>query len=558
MDSADQTLKILIQLGVLGEKDAQAAKQLLDETSAAGKKLGESMGVITVSATEANKILEQSGEKAEISHRGFKKLAHMIGSDIPGATAMMEAGFSASAAPMMGATFLLIGGIEMLRHALAKIAEDKKLAREIDQQMIAMESKHADVVGASRRALEQAEVAEEAFHHNLARNTRNAVDEAEKLAEALLKTASASDSAHADRRKNIADSRIADMERQGVISHEAALKMKEQLDIEYEKNKLIRQMAADKLEERLLIQKYQQKSYAVIGDLDNNEKNAGQKYDEVTQKKSATEAQLKSAQEKKEDAKGVIKKMEEAGITDANLERLRKYTISIGGDPNTDLAGQYEEAMRRNRNHANLGFLDAGKLYSAFGTQGVDNLQKYEGAQASIKMAEMDIKKYDKKSHELDIVVVKAKSDLDNAQQQLQAAKNEVVALKDQITTLQGTNNIKHAGLMQDLGLTEANSALKEDLNIADRMQHGDKSVTKAEEQKLISDASKIAGHQVDLKTAAKVIEHGATNMKSFMEQVKRLAIAMGSFTPQQAADLQRQIDAIVRTMKGGGGKQVS
>ncbi|MEI8290348.1 MAG: hypothetical protein WCH99_12830 [Verrucomicrobiota bacterium] len=378
------------------------------------------------------------------------------------------------------------------------------------------------------------------------------------------------------------------MEQQGVISHKEALKMKEQLDIEYENNKMIRQMAADKIEERLLIQKIQQKSYATEAGLKNDVAEAQNNLKTAVQKQAGGTQKIAEADERIAAAKELKKALGERGATEENVNLIKnlfsdlvgkfgeKFFTQNGGqglskDARLDEKYQVLQNYLGYAGRAGAGFFNSlpgplkdmfenGEVASALGKlgrEGDQTLAAYEGADRDISTNTKLKKKLQTAQPGLDVAAGNAKSDLDYAQQQLQSAKNEVVKLKDQLEQLIATNNIKNAGLMQDLGLSKANAALKNDENIADRVQHGDKSVTKAEEQKLIADASKIAGHQVDLKTAAKVIEQGATNMGSFMAQLKSLAIAMGNFTPQQAADLQRQIDAIYRMLKNGGGKQV-
>ena len=552
MADADQTLKILIQLGLMGEKDAVAAKQLLDETSAAGKKLGESMGVITVSTEEANKILAKSGDKAEMTHRGFRRLAHTIGGEIPGAAALMEAGFEASAAPMMGATFLLIGGIQLLKSSLEKMAAEEEATRKITEAMMDTAGKHSEVIDKQRAALEQAEVAEAEFYHNLARNTRNAVDEAEKLAEAMLKTASATDASHADKRKGLAEGRIKEMEEQGVISHAEALKMKELLDVAYEERKMARQVAADKMEEQLLIRKYQSKSYQLMGDLPANVKNADQAHDAAVQKQAGNTQRIAEADEKIKAAQELKKSISQ--VTPELLQKLNDaYAAEIGGTAKS-LPEQWNALARKKlfSGFSSSAASDAQSVLKTLGSSGEKTLALYEGAEQDIVGNTKYKKKLQAAQPGLDKDVAITSSDLTYAREQLQATQKEVVALKDQIAQLQATHAIKNNGAMQDLNEAKASAELKADESIASRVQHGDKTVTKAEQQRLIADASLIAGHQVDLKTAAKTISAGATNIGVFMGEVKTLAASFSTAT----AEIAREVANIKRQLAAGGGPQ--
>ena len=113
---------------------------------------------------------------------------------------------------------------------------------------------------------------------------------------------------------------------------------------------------------------------------------------------------------------------------------------------------------------------------------------------------------------------------------------------------MDATTGIKEGGAKQDLAIQKANAELQNDRGIADRLRAGG-NVSNADQQNLIASASKIAGHNVDLNTAALMIEAGANNMGAFMNQLRILTGVLGKFTPEDAAQLQREIDDIKKNL---------
>lgn len=78
-DQSDKTLKILIQLGVIGENDVKAAKELLGD-------INKDMGVVNVTQEEANRILEESAkatDKATLSKHTLKEVVKKLTADFP-------------------------------------------------------------------------------------------------------------------------------------------------------------------------------------------------------------------------------------------------------------------------------------------------------------------------------------------------------------------------------------------------------------------------------------------------------------------------------------------
>lgn len=234
---------------------AGAARAILDQEklAAATKDLSREMGVVNVSMDEVNKILGKTEEKAATNHRQMRLLAHTLGSDVPGGAAILESAFTAmegSEGSAMASTFLLAAGLEMLRGAIEKISEETKESQKIADEFYT--AKGSEVVENQRTAFEQAEVAEAIYHHNLLRNTRDSISQAAELARTLLNSRKAAFEGAEDKRKGIADSQVEDMEQRGVVSHETAAKMKEQIDQAYHQRKIAMMIAEDQLEVQIL------------------------------------------------------------------------------------------------------------------------------------------------------------------------------------------------------------------------------------------------------------------------------------------------------------------
>jgi hypothetical protein len=500
------------------------------------KEAAKSMDGLVVSNGEVSKALAKTGEHAEMSERSFRRLALAMGSEMPGAAALMEAGFEGSIEPMLGATFLLLAGIEMLKSAIEKISKEKEQATKISEALADADAEQSKAVDKQREALEKAEVAEAEFHHNFIRNAQNAIDQAEHLAEAVLKTAAAVDESETSRRKGIASAEIEDMEQRGVVSHAVALKMKEQLDIEYEQQRMIRMMAMDKLEEIALQRQLANKQIAGRNS-EKAETAAESRYETAATAKAANDAKIEDAQRKIAAGEQIQKELRSTGVTEENIQTLRDSYEKTSGDTSgkTSLSEMFTYLSRH------MGGIVPRKL---FGTSGDVNLATYEGAQLDVEAGKSDLARARKQQAGLDIAEGNAKSDLDFARQTMQKNRDAVQALQDKIVETTSTNAVKEGGAQMDLGMSKANTALKSDRGIADRIAGGGQ-VGGADAQKLIADASRIAGHQVDLQTAAQIIENGANNMGIFMNQISRLATVFSQFSPADLSKLNQRIDEL-------------
>ncbi len=504
----------------------EKVRESIASADLAGIGLAKEMGVINVSSEAAAKILGKTGEGAEMSSGSFRKLARVMGSEVPGGAALMEAGFAAATEPMLGATFLLLGGIEMLKTAIAKINQEKEQARKISEALTDVDAEHSHAIDNQREALERAEIAERVFHHNFLRNTHDAIAQAERLAEAVLKTAVNIDEAEMSRRNTIAAQNIDGMEQHGVVSHAVALKMKEQLDIDYERQRALRMIAQDKLEEVALYRQLFSKQVALRNE-ESSVPTIESKYKSAAGAKAANDTKIEEAQRKISAGEETIKALRDTGVNEANIQKLvAAYEKDTGDKSGTTSLSEMFTYMSRSGTTWYVPRHD-------FGTSGDVNLATYEGAQIDIKSGKADLARAQKKRADLEVAEETAKSDVDYHRQSMQKNRDSVQDLVDKIAETKATNAIKERGVQSDLGQSRAVSALRDDRTTVDTFLSGG-NVAPAAAEKMRADVSAIAGHQVDLNTAAQAIENGANNMGTFMSQVGRLSAAFSKFKPEE------------------------
>jgi hypothetical protein len=553
MADADKTLKVGIDLGVTGLDKAAEAPAALGKTRAAADDLNQSMGVVNVSQKEVADILGKTGETAGLTHLQFRRLANTLGRDIPGAAALMEAGFAGAESKMLGSIFLLISGVEMWRNALNKINEEEKESTKIEEALSDADAQQTDSLEKQREAIEKADVSQAEFYHEYIRNTHDAVDAAEKFAQAILKAESSRNQDNDSKQKGIAGSEIEEMEKRGVLSHAAALKAKEQLDIEFESRKLIRQMAADALEQSMAINTLNNKEVATEG-LQRNEASAEEKYKTAANAKIANDTKIDEASRRISAGQDTQKSLRDTGITEETVQQLGElFSKLTGKDAGTTRLSEQFTALAEHDVYGTGGSLGITDTYAAhelvkkLGSQGDRNLATYEGANIDIAAGKSDLERGRKKSTDVDINEGNAKSDLELSRKEVQKNKDEVVALQEQIKTKSAENAIKNSGAQQDLGESKASAELSTDRGIADKIISGAQT-SAVDQRRLIEAASAIAGHTVNLSTAVQIIENGAKNIGTFMAQVGRLATVFSHINPD---DLQRQIDALQSQIKG-------
>lgn len=109
MADSDKTLELLIKLGVIGKEDAQAANDLIKETSA-------DMGVLTVTQSQANEITKAGGEemgKFSIKGREFHEIVSHLNRIVPGLGTAMKGVSAASEGMLLSIGPLLIAVLSL-------------------------------------------------------------------------------------------------------------------------------------------------------------------------------------------------------------------------------------------------------------------------------------------------------------------------------------------------------------------------------------------------------------------------------------------------------------
>ena len=179
------------------------------------------------------------------------------------------------------------------------------------------------------------------------------------------------------------------------------------------------------------------------------------------------------------------------------------------------------------------------------------NLALYEGAQQDITSAQYDLKRARGRAPELAIAEGDANSELAAARTELEKNRSELRDLKNKLAEKTATNAISEKTGQANLQQRVAAADISADQATADRVLHGG-TAPSADAKKLIADASRIAGHQVDLQTAAKIIENGASSIGAFMLQVNRLATALSTASPGDNSQLESRVTTIESQLRDG------
>jgi hypothetical protein len=497
MADSDKKLSLQIVLDLIGEGKAEEARKKLEELKGGSADLSKEMGVVNVSGADVEKILGKAGEKAELSGLSMRRLAHAMGSEIPGGAALMEAGFEASHSGMLSASFLLLGGIEMLRVSIEKLNKEKQESKKISDALADADRATTKVIDVQREALEHADVAQAEFFHNFLHNAHDAYEAEAKLYEARLKASFENANDQDSTRKRISDRAVDEMEQAGILSHAAAVKAKEQLDLEYEARKLARQHAQDVAEEGELARQQANKGIAEHVD-SGKEQDAEKQYEAAAQAKAANDAKMEEARRKIQNGEDAKKSLRDTGVTDDTVQQLNDFVTKYGGDDSASLAEKFHFAAMKNLG-AGAGSLEANRIIKLFGSQGDRNLALYEGANIDIASGKSDLARGQKKEAGLDIGEGNAKSDVDYYRGRVEKDRDAEADLGDKLQSTQAVNRIKEAGARADFGLD----------------------------------------------AAAHMLEGHATNVNNFMQQVNRLADSMSQMSPQAVAELARRVDAL-------------
>ena len=496
MSDESKKLQLKIELDGYVMPGAEEAQQQLAK---ANTKLAKEMGVVTVTAGDVEKALAKGGETAEMSHLSMRRLAHAMGSEIPGGAALLESAFTSSESAMMSSTFLLIAGVEMLRSAIAKINKEKDESRRLSDALADADKSTTKVVDAQRDALDKAEVSEAEFFHNFERNARTTVDAVEKLASATSKIVFANAGSQDSARKSIVEKEIDDLEHRGFLKHEEAVRAKEMIDLEYEARKLQRQEAQNKLDEASLQRQVENKTIALRNDL-NAIPGAEQKYKTAAEAKAANDAKIEEAQRKIAAGEDSKKSLREAGVTEENIQRMKESYKKFSGKPSDGpgAVSLWEMFHYLNGHGAGIG-LESMKVRNMFGTAGAANLALYESAETDAKSGKSDLARARKNRVTLDVNEGNAKSDLESTRSRAEKDRGSALDLVDTL------------------------------------------------HEKIISDVATERGARTDfgLAAAATAIQGHVNNINDFMGQVNRLAAAMANMTPTQMLALSQRVSQI-------------
>ena len=321
----------------------------------------------------------------------------------------------------MGVGMLLASAFEMLQHALKKMDEEKKEASKINDDYYDAMLKVVGVTEKHRVANMEATEAQVAFYRKLKESTQDAIENAFKLAEALDKANRKSfEDVQTGKHKAQADA-IDMMEQRGVLSHETATKMKEQLDMAYERRKIQMMIDTDQMEINMLAKRAK-------ADQDHADQQAKKSDDLAKQHKAANDAvisnddKIAAAQEQQRAGKEALSKLDTQGVNADSIQKVRDTftemmtktsnrglfaAMMLGTGAHVDTAStsqmvtffdrlrftggkQVSDAFNTLGLHGMEGITAAG----AMGSQGAQNVQTYENRQADIKKAESDIQKY--------------------------------------------------------------------------------------------------------------------------------------------------------------------
>lgn len=533
----DNSLEILVRLGVIGQNDVKAVNDLLRESGTA---------------------TEKAGESAEMSHRSFRRLAHTLGSEIPGAAALMEAGFEGAEDKMMGATFLLIGGLELLRKSIEKITEAEKETKQIDDELLEISAQRSQAAEKVEAAMASANVAEQVFHHNLLRDTRDSIAETAKLGSELLKLSTQGSESGLGERNKIAIAQIEEMEQRGVISHQTAILAKQQMDQEAHRQKVLLMLAEEQVQKQM--DEAQLKARGDQGKkLATEESAAFDRYKQTLAAKTKNETQLEEGEAQIEKGKDIKKELAGKGVDDLTVEALKQVYQGVTYDKSGKLSGaemwsklhDVSTSDSASSHHLALALNDNPDLRKLFNdTQGDARLSEYDSAQNLITGGQTLKKSALQKREDMALAEAESKDDLDSKRELSKKNREQIQALQEKIHMDAATGQIKDRGALGELGLESASTAWNQAKGTADNLLAGHGATTD-QQQQLLDLARKIAGPgvRVDLSDAIKVFEHGAENFSAFHEQIGRLAKAFSNWSPADLRQLKQDVDYIKSQM---------
>jgi hypothetical protein len=479
MADADKTLKLLIELGVLGKEEAEAANSLLDEAKQSTAALAKEMGVLTESADEAEKILAKTGEAAKgvgdaaekggegvhgfnLHGRETFHLAEMLNRVLPGSGEALKAVANSGDQGTM-ALLGLTAVIEIISNGFEELSRNAKAA---DEGLAAIldEKYDADAIRGVADAWEKAATAQEIYRLGLAEKEQDENDPTKGAADRALRAAKSYETAQQQinaAQQKLGEASIEEMEKKGVITHQQALLAKLQLDEAYEKRRLELATETDAKEidikQRTADIVAKQKATAETGEAAAENNSA---------KADAAVAHVKTEIKKTEQDKAAAKEeMDKSGVTSSDAQTIRELYEKAGGkDPqNTSLQGM-ADWLRTGINHdaSRVGGLGLGdlndlrRMFTSFLSGGRDisdaQIAAYEGGEgmskrtdsAQVKMnATLALREHDAElaKHELERqkhLLDEKSAQLDKLQQEVDTMKAEAQAREQNNATVAG------------------------------------------------------------------------------------------------------------------------
>jgi len=417
----DKVLKLLIELGVVGEADAKAAANLVEDL---GKQAGHAAAPV---------------KELEGNSREFHKVASELNRVIPGlgeALMLLKHDGDSAAVTMIGMSMAIGALVEVNK----KLAESAKHA---DEAMAALadEAGTGGALDAMKRAWEDADIAAEVYYRNLERNDADSVKKlAANRLEVLKRGASDAEKIN-EASAGVERAQVEAAEQDGVINHEQAAQAKFDIDSKYTAMRLQAQRDADAAQAQIL-------NHEIANELGKVGAMAKTVADDQSKDRTAAGALAKHDdlisiyKGNINDAKAAAEK---TGITPEVVEDLReafeKYT---GGDSaNTPLAEQFRLLRDKMSN------LTSGASWSPsltklmdfnIGPTGAPNLAAYELAENDQRRNKEMLTGENAKDYALLSNAANAKSDMDAAQNEQRELTKAIAELKDKISQVASSN----------------------------------------------------------------------------------------------------------------------
>jgi len=479
MSDADKTLKLRIEVdGYIMPGAVEAEAKLKSEAD----QLARSMGVITVSAAEAEKALAEMGEKAGHagskihessehvrSHAGHAREMHHVFGElnriVPGLGTALKGAFHPDSIGIVGCILAF--------EALKSVLEDIKA---LDEIKLANFTGDQAAIEAVRESYEKARVAAAAFvdeQNHLNRVGLTADEVAKRQIENQKNLASAQEQFNSAAKK-FADSEVDERERKGVITHAEALKEKFVLDVEYARRKL--QLEAQTEQAELAAK---QKELATVktqlaqaqGDLATDESNAAasaaakEKHEKrkETAKQNIEDAQKTLEELGKDHASGLspVKGMVNEETAEELQEYYEKYVGDSAGKNHTEMFAAVRDKMTTLSSKASwdLGLTDF--VDRTIGKGGDAAWAKYDDAKNQVANGKKELRALEESQFKIDLNAERGKKQLDATEEAVRKLSASVEELTRTLPQMQAdaAAKINNAAAVQNLDLRS--SAIK-------------------------------------------------------------------------------------------------